>query len=249
MKQKPTAFTWGVMPRIHWGWGLSVEPFPKAAAAHISLERPDMTDNATKTVLPARPFRPALGNRMTWRRLSGLAALVFCLLAPGPAWADAEAVINIQLNGPLLYIQAEIDTGVDQKTAWSVLTDYNRWAEFIPDLLVSRVISAPGEPIRLEQRGRLPQLPNLPLVMISQIEETPMKSVRFQRLAGNIKTLAGEWQIQGKKRAQLRYQAMVEPGFPLPPQLSVEIFRQDAKARLEALTGEMARRAERPGLR
>lgn len=122
------------------------------------------------------------------------------LLASAPV--SAEAVVHIQANMGIIRIDAEIDTGVDQKTAWTVLTDYNRWAEFIPDLLVCRVISQPGEPIRLEQRGRIPQLPNLPLVMITEVEETPRQSLRFQRIAGNIKTLVGEWRIKGKKRVQ-----------------------------------------------
>ncbi len=181
------------------------------------------------------------------RRLAGLAALAIGLLAPAPA--SAEAVVHMQANMGIIRIDAEIDTGVDQKAAWNVLTDYNRWAEFIPDLLVCRVISRPGEPIRLEQRGRIPQLPNFPLVMITEVEETPQQSLRFQRIAGNIKTLVGEWRIKGKKRVQLNYQAIVEPGFPIPPQLSLEIFRNDAKVRLEALAEEMARRNGRPDAR
>lgn len=178
------------------------------------------------------------------RQLAGLAMLALGLLAPAPA--NAEAIVHIQANMGVIQINAEIDTVVDQKTAWNVLTDYNRWAEFIPDLWLCRVISQPGEPIRLEQRGRIPQLPNLPLVIIADIEETPMTSLRFQRIAGNIKTLAGEWRIKGKKRVQLIYQASVEPGFPLPPQLTLDIFRGDAKLRLEAMAEEMARRNARP---
>lgn len=177
------------------------------------------------------------------RRLARHAALAFGLFVPLSAYA--EAVVQIQANMGIIQINADIDTGVDRKTAWNVLTDYNRWAEFIPDLLICRVISQPGEPIRLEQRGRIPQLPTFPLVMITEVEETPMKGLRFQRIAGNIKTLAGEWQIKGKKRVQLNYQAIIEPGFPLPPNLTIDIFRNDAKVRLEALAAEMARRAVR----
>ncbi len=188
---------------------------------------------------PMSSFRKGLAERS----LASLAALAIGLLAPTPA--SAEAVVRIQANMGIIRIDAEIDTGVDQKTAWNVLTDYNRWAEFIPDLLVCRVISRPGEPIRLEQRGRIPQLPNFPLVMITEVEETPQQSLRFQRIAGNIKTLVGEWRIKGKKRVQLNYQAIVEPGFPIPPQLSLEIFRNDAKVRLEALAEEMTRRNAR----
>ena len=61
------------------------------------------------------------------------------------------------------------------------------------------------------------------------MEETPYKSLRFQRIAGNIKAMDGEWHIQGKVHVRLIYRSTVEPGIPLPPQMTIEIFRQDAK--------------------
>ncbi len=163
-----------------------------------------------------------------------------CLLASA-AYADAE--VQVEADANVVHISAQVATGVDRKTAWQVLTDYDHWAEFVPGLLVSRVVSRPGEPLLVEQRGRIPWLPNFPLVVIAAVEETPYKSLRFQRIAGNLKAMDGEWQIQGKSRVRLIYRSTVEPGFPLPPQMSIEIFRQDAKVRLEAMAQEMARRA------
>ncbi len=171
-------------------------------------------------------------------------AAILCLGLAASA-AHAEARVQVVANEAIINVQAEIDARVDRDIAWSVLTDYNRWAEFIPELTVSRVISAPGEPIRLEQRGSIPWLPNFPLVIIAQVEEYPPKAIRFQRLAGNIRALVGEWQIQGRSPVRLIYRATVIPGFPMPPEANAEIFRHDAKVRLEALAREMERRAAR----
>ncbi|HYP68809.1 MAG TPA: SRPBCC family protein [Thiobacillaceae bacterium] len=157
------------------------------------------------------------------------------------AWAQAE--VQVEGDANVIRISAQIATEVDRKTAWSVLSDYQHWADFVPDLLVSRVISRPGEPLLVEQRGRIPWLPSFPLVVVAAVEETPYKRLRFQRIAGNIKALEGEWQIQGKVHVRLIYHSTVEPGFPMPPQMTMEIFRQDAKVRLEAMAQEMARRA------
>ncbi len=173
---------------------------------------------------------------VAWAALCGL------LLLPIPA-LPAQARVQVQANEAVIQVHAEIDTRVDRDTAWSVLTDYNRWSEFIPDLAVCRVISGPGEPIRLEQRGSIPWLPNFPLVMIALVEENPPRSIRFQRIAGNIRALVGEWQIQGKTPVRLVYHSTVIPGFPMPPEASIEIFRHDAKVRLEAMAREMERRA------
>jgi hypothetical protein len=90
-------------------------------------------------------------------------------------------------------------------------------------------------------------MPNFPVVMILQVEETPLKRIRFYRTAGNVLSFAGEWLIEGKSRkVRLVYRAVVMPGFPMPPQASMEIFRSDAKVRMEAMAQEMARRMPPP---
>jgi len=177
--------------------------------------------------------------------LVAIAALGALLLAPLQAWAEAS--VHVESKETTLYVQADIDTTVDSKTAWAVLTDYDHWTEFIPDLVVSRVISRPGDPLQLEQRARIPSMPNFPVVMILQVEETPLKRIRFYRTAGNVLSFAGEWLIEGKSRkVRLVYRAVVMPGFPMPPQASMEIFRSDAKVRMEAMAQEMARRMPPP---
>jgi hypothetical protein len=173
----------------------------------------------------------------------GAAIAVLITILPGSLQAWAEASVQVENKGTTLYVQAEIETKADSKTAWAVLSDYDHWTEFIPDLVVSRVISRPGDPLQLEQRGRIPTMPNFPVVMILQVEETPNERIRFYRTAGNVQSFAGEWLIEGKPgKVRLIYRAVVMPGFPMPPQASMEIFRSDAKVRMEAMAQEMARR-------
>jgi len=79
--------------------------------------------------------------------------------------------------------------------------------------------------------------------MILQAEETPNERIRFYRTAGNVQSFAGEWLIEGKsEKVRLVYRAVLVPGFPMPPQVSMEIFRNDAKVRMEAMAQEMTRR-------
>jgi hypothetical protein len=176
-------------------------------------------------------------------RAAALGRIGLALLWLFTCSAFAEAEVQVEADASVIRISAKIVTGVDRKTAWQVLSDYNHWAEFVPDMLVSRVVSQPGEPLLIEQRGRIPWLPAFPLVVIAAVEETPYKGLRFQRVAGNIKALEGEWQIQGKFPVRLIYRSSVDPGFPMPPQITIDIFRQDTKVRLEAMAQEMARRA------
>ena len=175
------------------------------------------------------------------RALLRLAAALGLALAA--VAAAAEARVQVSTQATLIRVSAEIETTVSRAIAWEVLTDYGRWAEFIPDLRISRVVSRPGEPLLVEQRGSLPQLPNFPLVVLTEVEEVPPRLIRFQRIAGNIRALAGEWLIRGEAPVLLLYRSTVEPGFPMPPQMTAEFFRQDAKQRLEAMAREMARRS------
>lgn len=169
---------------------------------------------------------------------SCLALLSVCISAP----VQAEATVKVEANATFIHVNAEIDTTVNRDIAWKVLTDYDHWAEFVPDMILSRVVSKAGEPLLVEQRGVVPWMPNFPLVVVASVEEKPKRSLRFQRVAGNLRGIEGEWRIQGRSKVRLIYRSTVEPGFPLPPQMSIEIFRHDAKAKLEAMAQEMARR-------
>lgn len=183
---------------------------------------------------------------MNRRRFLVRSAALWLALSAG-AQALAEARVRVDTSDERIQVVAEIQTRVDRDLAWQVLTDYERWAEFVPDLLVSRIRSKPGEPVRLEQRGQIPWLPNFPLVMIVQVKETPPATIQFLRVAGNVRTFMGEWQIVGKNRVRLVYRSLIEPGFAVPPEVSIEIFRHDAKTRMEAMAREMARRAAAEG--
>jgi hypothetical protein len=169
--------------------------------------------------------------------------LIACLIVSSVS--HAEATVNVEASATIVRISAEIGTSVNRDTAWKVLSDYDHWAEFIPDMIVSRVVSKPGETLLVEQRGVIPWMRNFPLVVIASIEEDAGRGLKFQRVAGNLKAMEGEWQIKGKSKVRLVYRSTVEPGFPLPPQMSVEIFRHDAKVKLEAMAQEMARRKSR----
>lgn len=171
---------------------------------------------------------------------TSLLLLISCLFAS--AQLRAEATVNVEAGPAVVRISAEIRTSVNRDVAWKVLSDYDHWAEFIPDMIVSRVVSKPGEPLLVEQRGFVPWMPNFPLVVIASVQETPGRGLKFQRVAGNLRAIEGEWQIQGRSRVRLIYRSTVETGFPLPPQMSTEIFRHDAKVKLEAMAREMARR-------
>ena len=157
--------------------------------------------------------------------------------------ALADGAVEVTAEGATFQISARTATIVDRETAWQVLSDYGRWAQFLPNVTESRVLSRSGTSLTVKQRARIPWLADYPLEVIAQVQEIPGQGVRFRRLSGNVRSLDGAWQITGDSPVQLVYRSTVELGLPLPAQLVRRQLRRDTQAMLEAMSGEMARRA------
>lgn len=108
--------------------------------------------------------------------------------------------INVQtekLDGRQRQITAtiQIPHGVEQ--VWSVLTDYEGLADFIPSLKASRRISHPENGIRIEQIGSesLLKLKFCARVVLDMVEHFPHR-LSFEMVEGDFKQFSGEWQLQ-----------------------------------------------------
>lgn len=183
-------------------------------------------------------------------RRSFLALLPPLLTAP-VALALAEprlrAVANVErsLAFGSITIRAYVDVPVDGRLAWSVLTDYDRLAEFVPDMHLSRRISRPGEPIRVHQRGEKTWLIlDTPFDVILLMHETPYSRIHFRQLAGTLKDMYGEWRLLPlPEGVRIAYTARLEPGL-LSPRVPGDgwLIEADIQRMLEALAQEMLRR-------
>jgi hypothetical protein len=131
-------------------------------------------------------------------------------------WAKAR-VDRSMLSGNV-DILAFIDVPADLAAAWQVLTDYNRLAEFVPDMHASRIVSKPGEPIQVYQRGKKSWLlVDIPMELVFRMDETPSSSIRFRMLSGNIRGMQGEWQLSPfGQGVRIKYVAHMKPGLLAP---------------------------------
>jgi carbon monoxide dehydrogenase subunit G len=158
-------------------------------------------------------------------------------------WADKARVhVDAGLSG--VTILASITVHSDAETLWSTLTDYNRLSEFIPNLMVSRVVSQPGRPTQVEQRGDSGVLSFvIPDHVVLAMEERPPKQIRFRAVAGSVLAMNGEWRIEGAGNpVRLLYRAKILPVVPPPPLVSEGIIRDEISTRLEAVVREAERR-------
>ncbi len=77
----------------------------------------------------------------------------------------------------------------DVATAWRVLTDYDRYVEFIPDLRVSRVVARRGSTVTVEQSGDAVWLFTWPLEITFEIDESPPSRLQSRAVAGSLRVL------------------------------------------------------------
>ncbi|MGH8752052.1 MAG: SRPBCC family protein [Burkholderiales bacterium] len=159
------------------------------------------------------------------------------------AWAAPQ--VEVQHEGKAIHIEASLNVPVSVKVAWQVLTDYNHLADFIEDMRLSRVVSAAGEPLKVEQKGEGGLLVfRFPVEVVLAIEEQPQQTIRFQSVSGNVRNLSGEWRITPQAGSvNLSYSTRCTPDFWVPPLIGAYLMKNDVRNKMNNVAREMQRRA------
>ncbi|XP_077248836.1 polyketide cyclase/dehydrase/lipid transporter isoform X2 [Tasmannia lanceolata] len=138
----------------------------------------------------------------------------------------------------------------DVESVWNVLTDYEKLADFIPNLISSGRIPCPHPGrIWLEQRGLQGALYwHIEARVVLDLQEFPNSAnncdLHFSMVDGDFKKFEGKWSVKAGERSSmstLSYEVNVIPRFNFPAILLERIIRSDLPVNLLAL----ARRAER----
>ena len=168
-------------------------------------------------------------------------------LAGAAGAAGAKVTASTGFSG--IRVEAVQRVNADAQTVWQTLTDYNRLAAFIPDMVSSRVVSPPGAPKKVEQiadAGLFAFV--MPDHVVLLMEETPNSHIRFRSVAGKVAAMNGEWRIHGDRAPViLTYRAHIVPLTPVPPLVSSYFVEDEVKTRFEAV-GREAERRMRPAL-
>ncbi|KAF6152767.1 hypothetical protein GIB67_004596 [Kingdonia uniflora] len=137
----------------------------------------------------------------------------------------------------------------DIECVWTALTDYERLADFIPNLLCSERIPCPHPGrIWLEQRGLQRALYwHIEARVVLDLQEFPNaengRELHFSMVDGDFKKFEGKWSLQTGKRSlttNLCYEVNVIPRFNFPAIFLERIIRSDLPVNLQAIS----RRAE-----
>jgi ribosome-associated toxin RatA of RatAB toxin-antitoxin module len=146
-----------------------------------------------------------------------------------------------KLQGRQRRVEATIHLPHPIEQVWQALTDYEKLAEFIPNLSISRRVLHPEGGIRLEQVG----VQNLKIVTFSarvvlDMTEEYLSAIRFKMVEGDFKAFSGEWLLQPMPETEaggtrLTYCLEVWPKATIPVIAIEQRLRKDLPANLRAI--------------
>nr|XP_004295499.2 PREDICTED: uncharacterized protein LOC101306028 [Fragaria vesca subsp. vesca] len=142
-------------------------------------------------------------------------------------------------------VKAEISVNADVDSVWNALTDYERLADFIPNLVSSGRIPCPHPGrIWLEQRGLQRALYwHIEARVVLDLQEFTNLSgndreLHFSMVDGDFKKFEGKWSVKCGTRSSstiLLYEVNVIPRFNFPAIFLERIIRSDLPVNLQAL--------------
>ncbi|HTL74696.1 MAG TPA: SRPBCC family protein [Casimicrobiaceae bacterium] len=183
-----------------------------------------------------------MGIRQT---LLGLVSTV--ALASGAARAEIASPVDVRVDriGGTLVISASARLAADRATAWSVLTDYAHYREFIPGVRTSRVVARRGRTVLVEQSNELSLwLLRLPIRVTYEIDEYPPVRLTSRALAPAFPPLESTFRLDGSGAGiRLHYEGHIGAGMPMIDRAEQRALEETALRGFEALATEIERRS------
>jgi hypothetical protein len=212
-----------------------------------SLTEPTHQAEMVSTIPEEDPLTRTTRLRAVLARTALTVALV---IVTGWARSAVPATISIvaEVHGDGIRIHAHALLRTDAGSAWRVLTDYDHYAEFIPDLRSSRVVVRTGAIVVVEQSAEARMwLFRLPLDIEFEVAESPPYGMHSRAPAGGRSVLESRYPLTpAPGGVHLDYFGDVAPGsdrFGLVEQYAV---RLNVARQFQALADEVERRNALP---
>lgn len=164
----------------------------------------------------------------------------------------AEARVQSEVN--MLYVNASVAAPAPVAVCYAVLTDYERLPDFVPGIRSSRIVSQPGEMLKVEQVGAGgPAWLGITVRTVLGLTLTPPAAgvegrIDFGSYGGDLRQMYGFWVVrQEGAGCRIDYRATLEPDFPVPALIGPFFMRRQVEGQLDAIVREIVRRQSLPG--
>lgn len=191
--------------------------------------------------------------------------LALAALLATPSWPAAAAVqpadareveapqVDLTLTdlGSTVAIRVSVIVACDPATAWKVLTDYGRYASFIPSVETSRVVERDGMRVVVEQTDRAPPwLLRMPVEVVYRISEYPPTRVESRASLDEGDTLDSDYRLTaGPQGVRLDYVGRLTARRGMLEWLHEKAGARAIGEQVRALAHEMEREAHESGSR
>jgi carbon monoxide dehydrogenase subunit G len=179
------------------------------------------------------------------RRVVGATRCLLLFLALLAQSAVAATIaIKLASRADTIEIEGSAELNADAATAWRVLTDYERYVEFIPDLQVSRVIARHGTTVIVEESGNVMLWAlHIPLSVTFEVTEMAPTSLTSRVVAGDLSGLKSRYGLTPVGNGvRLDYTGTLDSGFALFAAVERLAVKQNVARRFQALADEIERR-------
>jgi ribosome-associated toxin RatA of RatAB toxin-antitoxin module len=164
----------------------------------------------------------------------------------GQAAANAQRVeIETDGQGEYISVAASAELRVDPRTVWSVITDYDHLAEFIPYMHSSRVVQRDADRLLIEQTGEFSFLFfTQPVQARLAVVESPQRRVMARAVEGNLREMEGRYTLESLPAGTVRlsYSGRLAPDFAVPPVIGKMVVRNVLANQFSAMVKEIVRR-------
>lgn len=199
--------------------------------------------------MAARLTTVQAGTTLEGRSRAALALAAALAIVPCASPAATTAVES-RRNGDAVHIEAHASVRADMETAWRVLTDYERYVEFIPDLRVSRVVTRAGAKVTVAQSGDAIWLLRWPIEVTFEIIEDPPTRLNSRVVAGSLRALVSSYRLSPEESGtRLEYIGDVNAGFALFDRIEQAAVERNVARQFKALADEIERQAARSAAR
>ncbi|MBW4635191.1 MAG: SRPBCC family protein [Iphinoe sp. HA4291-MV1] len=155
--------------------------------------------------------------------------------------------VEIKIEQPekrQMRISASIQIPYSLEQVWQVLTDYEAFAEFMPNITHSRRLEHPTRGIRVEQISMRSFMGmKLSTRSVFDVEEKLFHEILYRQIEGDFKAFSNHWRLEPlnlsdeKAGVNLANSFLICPKqiIPIPMTLFEDVFRHDVSANMLAI--------------
>jgi carbon monoxide dehydrogenase subunit G len=180
--------------------------------------------------------------------LTGLMTASLCLCPVLGAAQEAPLVsasdVRVERSGDQFTVDLSFYAPVAPAQAWSVLTDFERMAGFVPNMISSDIVERNDKLLKIRQKGvsRF-GIFSTNFESIQETQLTPLTEIRARGVSGDFKRMDSVMQLAPEgSGTRLTYHAEVQPDFWFPPFIGPVLARRDVAEQFSAMLREMVRR-------